>query len=190
MERKFKNQCSLQHLDWKENVNLVRYEISTNLKLGILADFMWTRLCIPSPSADFSKSEKVRRTNQINTISGAMAMYIWKAKVDCFLFKSMRERRTRISTNWNFFNSNDQRLGLKDGHWWLDKCENWIRLFNLLRYCSQELGRQVLNPSKKQLGTTTELNKQHVWRCTCSWIARCKIWFIRNFIQRDFQRLL
>lgn len=99
MERKFKNQCSLQHLDWKENVNLVRYEISTNLKLGILADFMWTRLCIPSPSADFSKSEKVRRTNQINTISGAMAMYIWKAKVEGFLFKSMRERRTRISTN-------------------------------------------------------------------------------------------
>ena len=140
----------------------MRYEISTNLKLGILADFMWTRLCIPSPSADFSKSEKVRRTNQINTISGAMAMYIWKAKVEGFLFKSMRERRIRISTNWNFFNSNDQRLGLKDGHWWLDKCENLMRLFNLLRYCSQELGRQVLNPSKKQLGTTTELNKQHV----------------------------
>ena len=74
-------------------------------------------------------------------------------------FFVLKYARTQISRNWNFFNSNDQRLRLNDGHWWL-KWWNLIRLFNLLRYYSQQYGKQILN-SLKKAAWNHQLNTQH-----------------------------
>ena len=51
---------------------------------------MRSRLCILSPSTHFSRFEKVQKTYKINTISGGMAMAIWKAQVEGFMYLSMQ----------------------------------------------------------------------------------------------------